>query len=348
MSLRDGDKFSRGVESLNSSILKIEESHYELRKYLESESYKDSKSNTELIPILEENLPENKRVLLLFSGGKDSCLLAKLLKRSNSVVAVFFGPKESSDRVSKLAKQLRIDDFVPISELASPIEVVRLFKQKPNQSLPIGGNSLLGLSTLGQHGVLREVDTVIHGQGADTISGSMHNQFKHSLKEENISQIRNRISVVQHFTNMVRRTKRIEILTYLFEIEKGFNETTKNFPYLSPRHIQILLGKFYTFIPIDGETINQFQSIWEKRTLSPFHSTSVLNFFMQKSAIFNSGEKKPHIEQALNNLGISGLAFETKGFGLKPLQARVSKKILNYQLREQFWAEFANSSTGVR
>jgi asparagine synthetase B (glutamine-hydrolysing) len=174
-------KFVREIELLGSSLLKIEDAHYELRNYLESESSKDLILKTDIIQILEENLPENKRVLLLFSGGKDSCLIAKLLKRKNDVVGVFFGPKESSDRVSLLAKQLRIDDFVPISDLANPMEVLTLFKQKANQSLPIGGNSLLGLSTLGHQGVIREVDIVIHGQGADTLSGCMHNQMNYSL-----------------------------------------------------------------------------------------------------------------------------------------------------------------------
>ncbi len=335
------------ANSLGKSLLQISDGHKKVEAYLGSRLNLGTQANRNLIQVMEESLPENRRVLLLFSGGKDSSLLAKILTRSNKVLAVYLGPEEREPKVAQLANNLGIDDFVSISNLATPDEVVRAFKKKSVSGVPIGGNSLLGLSILNSEGLLNEIDEVVHGQGADTLSGSMHNQIVYASRtNQRVIVGKNRIATLGHFASMARRVNRLWTLRYLLEIERGFNAIIKNWHLLTPRQIQILIGRYYTFVPIDGGTINQFQDIWGKPVSSPFHSNAALDFFMLNAPLGQTSQKKPYIEKALKELGISELEFESKGFGLKPPNLKVTKQAYNYQLRKFFWSKFVNSLVG--
>lgn len=333
------------ANSLGKSLLQISDEHKRLKVYLGSRFNLETQANRNLIQVIEEGLPENRRVLLLFSGGKDSSLLAKILTKSNKVLAVYLGPEERAPKVAQLANKLGIDDFVSISNLATPKEVVRAFKKKNVFGVPVGGTSLLGLTILSSRKMLTEIDEVVHGQGADTLSGSMHNQIDYSSKMNRRTLIgRNRIATLGHFANIARRVNRLGVLAHILEFERGFNDIVKNWQTLTPRQIQILIGRFYTFVPIDGGAINQFQDIWGKPVSSPFHSNGALDFFMTNAPLGQTGQKKPYIEKALKELGISELEYESKGFGLKPPNLKVTKKAYSYKLRQFFWSEFVNSS----
>lgn len=298
------------------------------------------------VKVLESNLPQESRIILLFSGGKDSTLLAKLLKSNkNEVTLAYFHSSKNIDKVVAISERLEMP-LIIIERFASTDQLRHLFRNSQKSRLICGGTNVLGLASLSEHLNVRDFDVVIHGQGSDSLSSAVHNQ-RYNLGKGPLTNVVEIAAIIfSHFILMTRKKKWINFIPYYLKWSNRLARIILDSSpsYLYPAQIQILIAYFITFIPIDGYSFKQFESIWKVPVYSPFHVESTFRHFFnfpQWNYMFTS---KPLIDYALEELAMSRLFFLQRGFNLQHNSFSGKAKQAVYALRGELYSSFLNEN----
>lgn len=152
------------------------------------------------------------KIFLLYSGGRDSTLLLKLLSLSkNKITLSYFNSHPDnpyfSETVLDNASRLGVDGLITIETISDPLEIMENLGPRP-----FGGTNLLGLNEIDKYVNLENYDFVIHAQGADILSGVVHNQSK------SFYNFNSWMTTFRHLNKMIRYKNRPFLSPYLAKV----------------------------------------------------------------------------------------------------------------------------------
>jgi hypothetical protein len=317
-------KFWQNFEDFRTNI-------HNLDQFLKNQTSDNSK--IDLISSLQKILPTDLKIALLFSGGLDSSLIAKLLVlNNNKVTGIYIGSEVNlNPKTRLLVSELGLSDLIIVDGVASTDVILNAIGH-----LPKGGTNLKGLAKLNEFVNLEKFDVLFHAQGADTLCNAVHNQ---KFKSKSIF-----INIFLHLILMARKKSWIFLTVPIFLLTLRLRKVFLSHNVTASSSIHFLLGVFVTHIPIDGGTLAQFSKIWNIHIQSPFHNSQIIDFFyanlsnpIQKSVIF----------QSLEQLNLGHHYFSKKGFKID-IREGDNLKVDGFELREVFckkYEEFIRTSS---
>jgi len=267
--------------------------------------------------IQEKNITS---VALLFSGGRDSALLAKCLSYNGVDVIAYHAFKHTVDHPKsrkKLDSLHGIFKKTGVQELqifyggVSPDNLLKAFN---GEYLPAPAASACANIFLNTN--ISSHRYISFAQGADTLSNTVHNQHKYYNIEKGaslfeIKSILRRMYVTTH--------PKVFKLFALSTINRIILQSESNLNSLKGAEIQNvsrLIGMHLVHTPLDSKFIYDLASINNQLVFNPFHTLEVEKLFMNSVDSRNNSSNidKHEINSCLEKFGLKNLEFERAGF----------------------------------
>ncbi|MHA1754828.1 MAG: asparagine synthase C-terminal domain-containing protein [Candidatus Odinarchaeia archaeon] len=228
-----------------------------IKRYEKEKNYLETLEKT-LFSIVSENMPKNSIIGVMFSGGLDSLILAKIIKEvnlkfklNNKIILLSAGLKNSADLIN--AK--KANEYLKL-----PMEIVFFDENNVEKNLDTIFDIIERFDTLNiglaipQFFAFKKassmgIKTIFIGQGADEIFYGYHKYKEAFLRGENVDELSKIDLVSLSHRNLEREIK----LSAYFEI-------TLCYPYLDPYVILFSrsLPIEYKLKIINGKLINKF------------------------------------------------------------------------------------------
>jgi hypothetical protein len=293
-------------------------------KSLEFENY-EIKSK-KLLNLVDQQIKKAnlQSVALLFSGGKDSSLLAQLLVNHGVKVHAYYVLREREEipgrgktRYEKLATLHKICEKIQISSLTtvsggvSPSNLLQAYGNKINISPAAAGLANLFLNTdISKHKFL------CFAQGADTLSNAVHTQAKYYQNVNQVSYLELKDLFSNMFTSTFQRKYRFIGKKIIQDILELLSDSLHSLEGEEIQNISRLVGMHLVHTPLDSKFVYDIAKLNNMDIFNPFHTLEVEELYFQKvhQKIDNSYAQKIEIDYLLNYFSLQGLPFEKSGF----------------------------------
>jgi len=263
---------------------------------------------------------KSESVGLLFSGGRDSCLLAKLLIEGGKEVTAYHVTPFIHSRAKQIIHRHEIkkmSDLIGIHNLelvefgAKPSEHIRTF-----HGMPFAQPASVGLSALFRRSSLPNQKIICFAQGADTLSNVMHTQLNFYNKSDSNNLIQVIQIILKMYTKTWPKTIRVVALLQLAKILAKSFSSIKKLTIYEVQNISRIVGMYLVHTPFDSQFVYQVAKNMNQKVFNPFHSFEVANlyFIPVVEEVVVTESKKIEIDFMLERLGIHNLNFSVFGF----------------------------------
>jgi hypothetical protein len=272
---------------------------------------------------------------LLFSGGKDSTLIAKLLVDSGTKVNAYhlMNANSSDDKKRyKLEKLEIISRNIGLNELnivygaVPPATHLEEYQNKLHTS-----PASIGLSNIFKSTEIKKDSSIWFAQGADTLSNAVHTQqfYRLNNKQANAQDFKRMLYKMSAKTYPTNVRFISYILTSLI-IRKIKNQLPIN--NISISNLSKIIGMFLIHTPFDSRFIYDISKINNLKVYNPFHNTEIIRLFtkgVRELKVSDFQKLKPEIEDISQILGISRLDFLSNSFGISLGSSKDHKNYMN-------------------
>jgi hypothetical protein len=302
------------------------------------------KDNSQFSNLICDYIKETKvkSAAVLFSGGKDSTLLAKLLIDNGIKVKLYHvTPFNKSD--------LKIDYIERINLIAQHIKAESLnisygglnsndtFRAYGNN--PYGLTAASGLANIFSNSEILSEESIWFSQGVDTLSNVVHTQTKY-FNDHSIATKIDIFLILQRMLSLIFPKK--YRLFGLYLAKEIWSKTHLELDFLVGERksvVSIVLGIYLVHSPTDSEFVYKISNLNRIQVFNPFHSLKVQNYFIDLIKNIDNELKnqinKIIILNELEKLNIADLPFLDSGFKIRQIadgSEFVSEEIFRKQI----------------
>lgn len=279
-----------------------------------------------------------KSAAVLFSGGKDSTLLAKLLKDNGVKVNLYHvAPHNLIDlrdseyliKINKIAKRINVEN---LNIFYGGLNSKKTFEVYGNN--PFGITASSGLANIFTNSKITQEESIWFSQGADTLSNVVHTQTQYS----NDQSIATKLDIYFILLRMLCSTypKKFRLFGVLIA-NQIWNKTHNVLEVLigEPKSaVSIILGMFLVHTPTDSDFVYKISNLNGIPVFNPFHSFQIQSFFLRetlnRTTNVSKESKKYIILNELNKMNLMDLPFLDSGFKIR--QIANEKNLVTEQL----------------
>jgi hypothetical protein len=268
-----------------------------------------------------------KSAALLFSGGKDSTLLAKLLKDNGVKVNLYhvaphnrvdLKDSEYLSKISKIAERINADN---LNIYFGGLNSKKTFEAYGYN--PFGITASSGLANIFTNSNIVQEESIWFSQGADTLSNVVHTQTQYS----NDQSLATKLDIYFILQRMLCLTypKKFRLFG-VFIANQIWNKTHKDLEVLVAKPkavVSIILGMFLVHTPTDSGFVYKISNLNGIPVFNPFHSLQIQSFFLRETKNRSTNVSKKNgkyiILNELSKMNLMDLSFLDSGFKIRQI-----------------------------
>lgn len=263
-----------------------------------------------------------KKASILFSGGKDSTILARLLVESKVNLTGYFSMpvKKNSQKNGLIIRKIEnIATSIGMNELEvcySEINPIDLLAQYRNE--PLVNRPAIALASIFKNTSISNQDNVWFAQNCDTLSNNVHTQLKYFDNNENISLRQMQIMIIRMTCMTFPTYFRYIAFAASMRIIDKIRECLIDLQGISIQNFSRLIGTYLVHTPMDSNFIYKISSINSIKVYNPFHSSEMQRIYMTY-VLPGSQKRSPNkyeIDSIIRILGLDKIEYLRGSFGV--------------------------------